>query len=164
MKKRAAIILILILSFFGIADAAYVAQHEASGSPLLCNIQSLSGCNVVVGSHYSYVFGISLAVYGMLFYGIIFVLSALELVIIDQLLRRVLQALALFGIVVSLYSVVLQAFVIHAYCVYCLGSVVVTVLILVFASLIEPVHLRNRKEKNADEPKLPPVLPMPPRS
>lgn len=137
--KRASVVLILLLAFCGIAVSAYLAQHEATGAPLICNIESLSGCNLVVESEYSRLFGVSLAYYGLFFYALMFVLAAFELVLFDQLLRRALQALAIFGILMSVYSIYTQVFLINALCIYCLGSVAINILVFIFASLIEPV-------------------------
>lgn len=165
--KRTGVVAILLLAFFGLADSAYIAKSEASGTPLICNIQNLSGCNTVVASQYSQVFGIPLAELGVLFYSIMFVLAALELILFDRLLRRVLQGLALVGIAASLYFIFVQAFVIGAFCIYCLASAFTTFLILFFASLIEPVW---RKENGplpqalSVPPAPPPRLPMPPAS
>ncbi len=160
--KRAGVVLILIFAFAGLADSSYLAQHEASGTPLLCNINNLSGCNIVAASPYSHLFGIQLAEYGVLFYGIIFVLAALELVIFDRLLRRVLQWISLIGVIASLYFTLVQVFVIGALCVYCLASAVIAFLILVSASFIEPVR------SDTTQPPLPPLPPrhfsMPPAS
>ncbi len=138
--KRAGVALILILAFAGLADSSYLAQHEASGAPLLCNINNLSGCNIVAASPYSHLFSIPLAEYGVIFYGIIFVLAALELVIFDRLLRRVLQGVSLVGVVASLYFTLVQIFIIGALCVYCLASALITLLILLSASFIEPIR------------------------
>ena len=149
--KRAGVVLILILAFCGIADSAYVAEHEASGTPLICDIQNLSGCNIVAQSPYSQFLGIPLAEYGILFYGILFALAALELVVFDQLLRRVLQLLALGGLLASAYFTVIQVFVIEALCIYCLASAAIALLIFVFATLIEPL----RKEPARQAPLLP---------
>jgi uncharacterized membrane protein len=140
MKKRVGVILILLFAFCGLADSAYLAQHEVTNTPLLCNIANLSGCNIVAQSPYSHLFGIPIAVYGILFYAIVFVLAALELVVFDRLLRRVLQGLAVAGIVCSLYFTFLQVFVIGALCIYCIGSAVIAVLILISASVIEPLR------------------------
>lgn len=137
--KRLGVVIVLLLAFCGIAVSAYISQSEAAGDPLICNIQSLSGCNVVVASAYSRVFGVSLADYGLLFYTVLFVVAAFELVLFNQLLRRIIQGLAIVSIVFSLYSVYTQAFLIQALCIYCLTSAVITVFILIFASVIEPL-------------------------
>ena len=142
--KRIGVILILAFAFFGLADSAYLAQHEIAGTPLLCNIQNLSGCNVVAQSAYSHLFGIPLAVYGIIFYGIVFALAAFELVVYDQLLRRALQALALFGVLFSAGATLLQVFVIQALCVYCLTSAFLALLVFLIACFIEPLPMRAR--------------------
>lgn len=157
--KRIGVILILFLAFFGLADSIYLAQQAESGAPLICNIQSLSGCNTVAASEYSKLFGIPIAEYGVLFYGIVFVLAVLELFVMDRRVRRALQAFALLGVVLSLYFTLLQAFVIKAFCIYCLASAVIAVLILLSAGLIEPV----RPKRNSTPAAVPPThLPMPP--
>ncbi|MBI3572000.1 vitamin K epoxide reductase family protein [Candidatus Kaiserbacteria bacterium] len=140
MAKRAAVVFILIAAFFGLADSAYLAQHEINGTPLLCNIQNLAGCNVVAQSPYSHLFGIPLSEYGILFYGLVFALAAFELVIFDRLLRRALQALALFGLASSLYFTALQVFVINALCIYCMASALLAIIIFLLAFFIEPVR------------------------
>ena len=143
--KRMGVVLILFLAFAGLADSAYLAQHEASGIPLLCNIQNLSGCNIVASSQYSHLFGIPLGEYGLLFYGLLFVLAALEIVFFDQLLRRALQALAVIGMLFSLYFSLVQIFLIQAFCIYCFASAFITLLILILASLIEPVSMKRAR-------------------
>ncbi len=142
--KRAGAALILILAFFGLADSAYLAQHALSGTPLLCDIQNFSGCNIVASSKYSYLFGIPIAELGVLFYSVLFVLAALEIVVFDQLLRRALQIIAFVGAAFSLYFVSVQAFVIGSFCIYCLASAVIAFLIFIFASFIEPIRKRPR--------------------
>jgi len=143
--KRVGVVFILFFAFFGLADSMYLTQHELSGTPLLCDIQNLSGCNVVATSQYSHIFGIPLAEFGILFYSVMFVLAALEIVIFDQLLRRVLQVLSFIGLLSSLYFTSVQIFLIGAFCIYCFASALFTLLIFIFATLIEPIrrHVRN---------------------
>ncbi len=161
--KRLGVVLILIFAFAGLADSIYLAQHESSGTPLICNIENLSGCNIVANSQYSRIFGIPTADFGVLFYSILFVLAALELAIFDKLLRRVLQAFALVGLIVSVITTAVQIFLINALCVYCLASAVITVIIFVLATLIEPL----KKVVPVSIPPIPPSKPhltMPPAS
>lgn len=157
--KRAGVACILFLAFAGLADSSYIAQHEASGTPLVCNIGNLSGCNVVAASPYSHLFGIPLAVYGIIFYGIIFTLAALELVIFDRLLRRILQGMSFVGVLASLYFTLVQVFIIGALCIYCLASAGIALLMMVFASLIEPVRGTPKRATPAS-----PHFSMPPAS
>lgn len=140
--KRAGVALILLFAFLGIADSVYLAQHKLNGTPLLCTAEGLSDCNAVTASEYSRLFGVPIAELGVLFYGIMFVLAALELALFDQLLRRALQVFSLVGIAASLYFTFVQIVFIGALCIYCLASTVIALLIFVFASLIEPMRRR----------------------
>jgi uncharacterized membrane protein len=158
--KRIGVVAILLLAFCGLADAAYLAQHAANGMPIICNVQGLSDCNTVVKSPYSQLFGIPLADYGVFFFGVIFVLAALELFLFDRLLRRVLQIFSIIGILASAYFVSVQAFVIGALCIYCLTSASITLLILIFASLIEPVKTKKDATTTLTVPPPPPSPPM----
>lgn len=161
--KRWGVVGILILAFCGLANSMYLAQHKASGTPLIC--QSLSGCNVVANSQYAYLFGIPIAEFGVLFYGLLFVLAALEFVLFNQLVRRVLQGVALIGVLASLYFILVQIFYIGAFCIYCSVSAVISVLVLVLASFIEPMRTRFKKHSPAPSPAVPPrSLSMPPKT
>lgn len=163
LMKRIWVVGILLLSFFGLADALYLAQHELSGTPLLCNIQNLSGCNIVANSPYASLFGIPLAEYGVLFYVMLFVLAALELVLFDRLLRRALQAVSLICLLASLYFLVLQIFFIGAFCIYCTASAIITLLIFLSATRIEPMPKRiARADETLEEQKQ--TLSMPPEA
>lgn len=158
--KRVGVAIILFLAFCGLSDSVYLAQHEASATPLVCDIQGLTGCNVVATSQYSQLFGIPVAYYGILFYSILFVLAALELVLFDRFLRRALQIAAAVGILGSIYFTALQVFVIGAYCIYCLASALIEIMVFVLATLIEP--LRTKQREPDMPPPLAPHLPMPP--
>lgn len=163
--KRFAVAAILFLAFCGLADSAYITQQEIAGAPLLCNIENLSGCNIVAQSPYAHVFGISLSEYGMLFYGVIFFLAAVELALYRRALRRLLQVAAVVGVLCSLYFTFLQVFVINALCVYCLASAIISVVLLILAGYIEPVRRFRMVEMSAPEAGATPVRPpftMPP--
>jgi uncharacterized membrane protein len=146
--KRILVVMIMVFAFFGIANSAYIAQNEASGDPLICNVQYLSGCNIVASSQYSSFFGIPISQYGVLFYGILFVLAAVELVIFNRMLRRAIQAVSVLGLIASLYFTFLQILLIGAFCIYCIASAVIALLIFASASIIEPI----RRNKNHSSP------------
>lgn len=151
--KRLATWAILFLAFCGLADSAYLTQSEMSGVPLQCSIQNLTGCNLVAQSSYSHIFGVSLAEYGLLFYGLLFIVAAVELLLVHRRARRVIQVLAGAGFVMSVYFILLQIFVIQALCIYCLASALIVLLIFGFSFLLEPVERRVR-------PAAPPAAPL----
>lgn len=138
--KRFFIVGIMLLALFGLSDSLYLAQHENSAAPLLCSVENLSDCNIVVTSQYARIFGIPLAEFGVVFYALLFIIAALELVLFDRFLRRIVQSVSFIGIGASLYFTAIELFVLKAWCIYCLVSAGITLLIFVLACLIEPLR------------------------
>lgn len=142
--KRFAAILILLLAFCGLADSAYVAQAVLSGVSLICNANNLYNCVTVAHSSSAYLFGIPLAEYGVLFYGVLFTLAALELVLFDRILRRALQWLSFAGVLAAIWFSFIQVWFVGVFCTYCAISGVITILVLVGASLLEPLRTHTK--------------------
>lgn len=134
MTRTALLALLLLLTFLGLADAWYLTQAALTGTALSCDINglsALSGCNQVAQSAYSQFMGLPLALYGVVFYALLFVISSVLFVVPSRVLYRAAIALGVVGFLLSLYFVYLQFFVIKALCVYCLGSMVIAVLIFI---------------------------------
>ena len=64
----------LALALIGIAAALYVAHGNYTGQSLWCPI--LDGCNAVVNSPYSRVFGVPMSYFGFIYYLYMFALAA----------------------------------------------------------------------------------------
>ena len=165
--KITAVALILLLAFFGLADSAYLAEHIRTGTPLICDFQGFSDCNTVAESPYSRVLGVPLADFGVAFYGLLFILAALELAYPMRYVRRAIQGLAAAGLIASAYFMFLQFSVINAVCIYCTVSAVISLLIFVLAYFIEPFAPHRRAIEMPPWPGRPPrtstrlVLPPP---
>lgn len=153
MTKRWAAGLIVVFAFCGLAVSSYIDQSERQGDPLICDVASLNGCNIVVTSAYAQFFGMPLSTWGMLFYTFVFVVAAFELAFMNQMLRRTLQAFAAVGILVSLYGIYTQVFLIKALCMYCLVSALLAIGIFIAAIFIEPLSIRQLKRVRAIIPK-----------
>jgi uncharacterized membrane protein len=123
----------LALALIGIAAALYVAHGNYTGQPLWCPI--LDGCNAVVNSPYSRVFGVPMSYFGFIYFLYMFAL-AVRLVFepFAQSLRLRAILYAAMGAISSMYFIYLQLRFIRELCSYCLISAVVSVL-LVFAAL-----------------------------
>ncbi len=147
--KRWAAGLIVVFAFCGLAVSNYIDQSERQGAPLICNVASLDGCNIVVTSAYAQLLGMPLATWGILFYTFVFVIAAFELFLMNQMLRWTLQVLAAVGLLVSLYGIYTQVFLIEALCMYCLVSAVVAMGIFIAALFIEPVPIHHLKRARA---------------
>lgn len=122
---------IIVLSFLGIADSAYLAEHSGSNPPPSCSLTGVfDGCRIVAESAYSHLFGIPLGVYGVVFYGTIFALAAFTLVTTFVYITRLLRIFAGIGALASAVFIYIQVFLIGALCLYCVTSAVISFLIL----------------------------------
>ena len=123
MRGRA--LALILLSFLGLVDTFYLGIKR--GKPVPCSITT--GCEEVLNSRFSEVAGIPISWFGFAFY-----LAVLSAAVFSSFGEHALVKLvfwpALAGFLVSLVLVGIQAFVLHAYCQYCLGSAVLVTLIL----------------------------------
>ncbi len=122
---------VLFFSFVGIADSAYLAEHTGKNSLPSCSLNGVfDGCRIVAESAYAHLFGIPLGVYGVVFYGTIFILVALTLVTTLVYITRLLRIFAVVGALASVVFIYIQIFLIGALCLYCVTSAVISFLIL----------------------------------
>ncbi len=137
MANRILLTLILVLAFLGIADSWYLTQSALSDTPLVCNVGGvMDGCNIVAQSPYSNPFGIPLALYGVFFYGLMFVLAALAFWRPRQVIFRSMNALGILGLLASIVFVCIQVFLIKAVCMYCFASAVISLFICLLAGML----------------------------
>ena len=128
------------LALVGLADAIYLTVEHLLGETAGCVITK--GCADVLSSKYASVGPVPLAAAGAVAYFAAFslaVLAALKYSRSEIFLTLLVQGM--FG--VTLWLVLLQAFVLHAFCDYCLVSAAVTVL-LTIVTLSAQLFLRNR--------------------
>ncbi|MEK7100802.1 MAG: vitamin K epoxide reductase family protein, partial [Patescibacteria group bacterium] len=91
-------VVLLVLSFLGLADAWYLTASAVNHTALSCDLGAvLDGCNIVAKSDYSFFMGLPLALYGVLFYVLVFVLAAAVLVVPAKLFYQGLLALGAVG-------------------------------------------------------------------
>jgi len=116
-SRRIAIIAVFV-GCFGLADSGYLTIKHLQGSYIRCG----DDCSAVLGSRYAEgIAGVPLAGFGAMAYFTIIV-AALLAARGSALGRQVLIVTATLMALVSLWLVYLQAFVIHAFCKYCLAS------------------------------------------
>ena len=127
MRKRA--LALMLLSFLGLVDTLYLGIKR--GKPVPCTITS--GCEEVLNSRFSAVAGIPISWFGFAFYLTILSAAVFTLFGDDDRLLRLIFWPALAAFLISLGLVAIQAFVLRAYCQYCLGSAVLATLILIAA-------------------------------
>ncbi len=119
-----------ILALGGLADAIYLTIHHYTAEPVPCG--EAFDCGAVLTSSYAEIGGVPLAIFGAVAY-----FTAFSLAILAIFGNRV--AWRLFGVQVLLMAcftawlVYLQAFVIKAFCQFCLISAGITLTLLVIA-------------------------------
>ena len=112
-----------IVSLLGLADAIYLTVQHVTGQSVRCTI--VSGCSEVLSSSYSVVAGVPLALLGAAAYFSVFSLATLA-AFGYRLAGTLLTPLVLLMFLFSLWLIYLQAFVIGAWCQFCLFSAAVT--------------------------------------
>ena len=128
--SRGRVLLYSIAGLFclaGLADATYLAVLAFTGVTAACSGQA--GCFEVLGSTYAKVAGIPVAAFGVLGYFTAFTFATFAA--FDYKRARRLFALTvclLFG--ATLWFLYVQAFLLHAYCRYCLFSAAITFLLM----------------------------------
>jgi uncharacterized membrane protein len=116
-----------LLALIGLADALYLTVEHITGQSVRCTI--VAGCSEVLSSRYAVVAGFPLAAIGAAAYFTVFSLATLT-IFGYRVAATLLTPLVVAMFVVSLWLVYLQAFVIHAFCQYCLFSATITLLLL----------------------------------
>ena len=136
MKRK----ILLLLSFFallGITDSGYLTYEHFSNIIPPCTVNQylpiISDCGKVLRSSYSVVFGIPLALFGVLQY--LTLLMVIIAFFISQ--KKILAYWILFqsniGAIFSLYFMYLQLIVLKSICIYCTLSALISFIILFFS-------------------------------
>ncbi len=118
------LILMLVFSLAGFADSAYLTAKHYTGGPVPCSITG--GCEDVMTSRYATVGSIPTAAFGAAYYLAAFFLSIFFLDSRRPVVLTAVLALSSAALAVSLILLYLMAFVIKAYCQYCLLSDLMT--------------------------------------
>ena len=127
-RKSAIYAAAALLSLLGLTDAIYLTVEHVTGQSVRCTI--VAGCSEVLSSSYAVVAGIPLAMIGAAAYFTVFSLATLA-AFGYRVAGTLLTALIVAMFLVSLWLIYLQAFVIRAFCQFCLLSAAVTFLLLV---------------------------------
>jgi len=127
-----------VLSLIGLADAIYLTVEHLVGETAGCIVSK--GCSEVLGSKYAAVGPVPLAAFGALAYFAAFSLAILAL-FEYQRVQTFLMLLVQSMFAVNLWLLLLQAFVLHAFCDYCLLSAAVT---LVLTATAFAAHIRTQ--------------------
>lgn len=109
-----------LLALIGFADATYLSLMHFQNADVGCSV--ITGCDAVLSSEYATIFGIPLSYLGVLYYLSILFGSAAYYQTESELVRKGILAVVISGALFSGWLIYLQAFVILAFCQFCLIS------------------------------------------
>jgi uncharacterized membrane protein len=113
-------IAMLIVSFLGFIDAAYLTVTHYLNANVPCTITH--GCDVVLKSEYSTMAGIPVVILGVLYYLTIFLGAYFYLEYRSRIYFKITAAMTLLGFLFSAWFVYVQLGILHAICQYCMLS------------------------------------------
>jgi uncharacterized membrane protein len=116
---------IAIVSVAGLADATYLSVQALTGETLSCG--GSPDCFRVLGSSYAKVGGIPVALIGAAAYFSVFTLATFAAFGYGRA-RILLTVMIAVMFLATLWFLYVQAFLLHAYCRYCLFSAAITFL------------------------------------
>jgi uncharacterized membrane protein len=137
VSDRALRVAVALVAVAGVAVAGYLTYVHYQPDALICT--SGGGCETVQESSYAELAGIPVALLGLLGYVAVLVLVAWD----SELARTLAAAIALTAAGFAVYLIVLQAFVIDAWCVWCLVNDLVIVPLLAITTVWRAWSLRE---------------------
>ena len=133
-------IVVAIVSLAGLADATYLTVQALTGETLGCG--GSPDCFKVLGSAYARVAGIPLASFGVLAYFSVFTFATFAL--FGYARARIFLILTVGAMFLgTLWLLYVQAFLLHAYCRYCLFSAATTFLLAGLVIALPPGRDRS---------------------
>src|SRR2546423_14606419 len=131
-----------IVAVAGLADATYLSVQALTGETLSCG--GSPDCFRVLSSSYSKVAGIPVALLGAVAYFSVFALATFAA--FGHMRARILL-IPIIGamFLATLWFLYVQAFVLHAYCRYCLFSAAITFLLAGLMIAVPPGDTSVRK-------------------
>lgn len=125
---------IILLAVMGIGVAAYLSYIEITSATAVCG--PIGHCNEVQASPYAKIFGIPVAILGLINYVAIIVLwlgARMKNATLAAWSAVLMLALTIFGVLFSVYLTYVELLLIHAVCAWCMTSALITTLLMLIA-------------------------------
>lgn len=136
----------LVLATVGAAISGYLTYAHFNIDALVC---AGGGCEVVQQSKYSEIMGIPIALMGLLMFLAVIALIIVRDRILDYayLANPLIIVLLVASLIYFAYLAYLEANVIHAWCQWCVGTTIVTVILF----LVEAFRMREDFRDDPDD-------------
>jgi vitamin-K-epoxide reductase (warfarin-sensitive) len=141
-KARRILLMIALLAIVGLAlSSVSLYQHYGTSKSSYCDFGASFNCDMVNRSIYSVVFGVPVALVGVLGYAALFLLSTIYRSKAEIPVMLLLGALA--GLGFALYLTYIEKFVLAVWCILCLSSLSVIVMITGLAAMLVAHSMRE---------------------
>ena len=139
---RRVLSLIAVLAVGGVAVSSVSLYHHYGTSPTAyCDLGENFNCDIVNRSTYSAFLGVPVALIGVIGYAALLVLATFYRGAAQTPARLALASMA--GLGFALYLTYIEGFVLAAWCVLCLSSLVLIFFISVLSSMLWRHHVRR---------------------
>ncbi|MBZ5629099.1 MAG: thioredoxin domain-containing protein [Acidobacteriia bacterium] len=136
------------LTLLGLFDSLYLLWVYASPSHAMVCLGS--GCDEIRASRFAQIAGVPTPLFGVAMYGVLALLVFVEpLFSRAGWLRRFTTAIAGAGVVVSAALTVIEAFVIHAWCAWCVVQAIAVTLIFILSLTLLRARFDDRSQARA---------------
>jgi uncharacterized membrane protein len=132
---------VLLLSLGGLGVSSYLTfTHYVGAVPLACPDTGAINCEKVTTSPQSVIFGVPVAVLGLVFFTAMLLLSLPRVWgNPDPVLRLIRRAVAVSGVGFAVYLIYTELFTVHAICLWCTSAHVLAFFIFVAVLVAENV-------------------------
>ncbi|MCA9383278.1 vitamin K epoxide reductase family protein [Candidatus Dojkabacteria bacterium] len=135
MNRKYLKYILFILSILGIILSAYLWKVQLQGEDLSIPCTTNGGCELVLTSKWSKIFGVPMSVYGFFFYAFLALLTFQRIFIEHKLIEKLTLLSIVWGIIFSVYLRYLEFAKIGAHCTWCWISVLIIVLMAIVLSI-----------------------------
>ncbi|MBI2647774.1 MAG: vitamin K epoxide reductase family protein [Candidatus Wildermuthbacteria bacterium] len=138
-------------AFLGFFDSLYLTAQKFAGVIPPCSLTAGFSCETVLTSQYAQFFGIPVSLFGVAYYCAVLWCALSYATGGKRTYALGMALLPLAGVAATLWFLYLQAFVLRAYCAYCLFSAAVSGALAVFALVIWYYVAQTRNEHHSEK-------------
>ena len=139
------ILLYILFATLGLLDSSYLTIKHYSAQPLACGF--LNGCDIVTTSKYSSILGIPIALLGIFYYSFLALISIIYLANRNRLIVNTIFILNTITILIYGILIYIQAFLLKAFCTYCLISAIVSFLLFIVGTILFILEKRGKTDE-----------------
>jgi len=126
---------IIVLSTIGFSISFYIYNKKKKKKKMICPRRS--NCDTVIHSDYSRVLGIKVEILGMIYYAFMAAayLSSFFVPLWSLQTGMIILGISMSSVLFSIYLVSIQAFIVRQWCIWCLSSAIISLLIFISSFL-----------------------------